>query len=69
MSVKSGIFYWVECDHPDCRTTSPRQEDDAGMWDSSREAIKVAQDDEDWTFTLAGESFCDEHGVQDDDDA
>ena len=67
MSVKSGVFYWVECDRPGCDATSPSQDDEGGMWDSSRQAIKGAQEDEDWTFTLAGECFCDEHCPADED--
>jgi len=67
VSVKSGIFYWIECDHRDCDATSPRQDDECMLSDSSLQAIKWAQEDEDWTFTLGGESFCDEHGPDDED--
>lgn len=66
MSVKSGIFYWIECDHRDCDATSPRQDDEWMLSDSSRQAIKWAQEDEDWTFTLAGESYCGEHVIEED---
>lgn len=66
MSLKSKPYFWVECDRVGCEEKSP--DDEFSAWEDHGQAIDYTQNS-DWTVTLAGEFYCQEHGTGDDEDA
>lgn len=66
MSIHSKLYYWVVCDHPGCHARKPDGDYDIDAWSDRAQAIQDAQESG-WTVTMAGEFFCEDHGVTDED--
>jgi hypothetical protein len=63
MSVKSQLYFWVECDGDGCDARCPSEDYDISAWGDEDQAITDAENS-DWTITAAGEHYCEDCTTQ-----
>ena len=57
MTVKSKLYYWLECDGTGCLSRCPNDSSDVSAWADESSAVDSALDYEDWV-TVGGKHFC-----------
>lgn len=60
MTIKSALFYWVECDAQDCDVRCPEESDEMVAWSDDVDAWTSAEASE-WKHAVDGKHYCYDH--------